>query len=236
MKTRFTKLIAVTFLTLVFRPGFGQGVIIVQHSGSADPTAEGFSFASFGTMSVGPSGTNAWNTTVSSSSTIDYMYSLTPQQQSETIGVDWILSFNLQSLESGSGANAFVELNSFGVFVGSETNGDPFVDGTRSNPVFVLNGSGDGYHNYQLVYTATTGDVALWIDGVEQISNFFPEPATGISQVEFGEGQIGPASDNWNLVSLEVVPEPSAISLIFLGSGVLIYVRTRNQKHSAPFR
>jgi hypothetical protein len=29
------------------------------------------------------------------------------------------------------------------------------------------------------------------------------------------------------------VPEPSAISLILLGGGVLIYVRTRNKKHSA---
>jgi hypothetical protein len=230
-------LISALLLSTVEVSTFGQGSIIIQHSGSANPTAEGFSFASDGTASVGASGTNAWNTTIGSAHTLDYSYSLTPQQQNETFGTDWILSFTLQSLESGGAPNAFVGLNSSPViYIGSEANGDPFVDGTPSNPVFVLNGGGDGYHNYQLIYTTTTGDVALWIDGTEQISDLFSGPATGISEVEFGESQGGPASDNWSLVSFGVVPEPSSLALIFLGSGVSIYVRTRNKKLSTPFK
>jgi len=102
---------------------------------------------------VGPvtgGGVNAWNTTVSNvNNNINYVYSLTPLQQSETVGVDWILSGSLQVLESGGGPNAFIGANSFGMYIGSETNGDPFVDGTRSNPVFLLSGGGGGYHNYQ---------------------------------------------------------------------------------------
>jgi hypothetical protein len=34
-------------------------------------------------------------------------------------------------------------------------------------------------------------------------------------------------------ISMQAVPEPSSIALIFLGGGVLIYVRTRNKRHSA---
>ena len=34
-------------------------------------------------------------------------------------------------------------------------------------------------------------------------------------------------------ITMQVVPEPSANSLILLGIGVLIYVRKRHKKHSA---
>jgi hypothetical protein len=41
----------------------------------------------------------------------------------------------------------------------------------------------------------------------------------------FGEGQTVAVQANWNLVSLTATPEPSAMSLILLGSGVFIYAR-----------
>ena len=234
MKTHYRILFIATFGIILVKQALGQGSIIIQHSGAANPTTEGFTLAETDSYAiVGPvindMGMNAWNTTVSNNSPdFYYTYSLTPEQQSETVGVDWTLSFVLRDLESSAAPNAFIGLTSFGMYIGLETNGDPFVDGPRDNPIYVLNGGGGGYHNYQIVYTAATGTIALWIDGVERVSNFsaVSVPA-GISQIEFGEGQGGHDSDNWNLVSFEIVPEPPAASLIFLGGGVLIYVRTR---------
>jgi hypothetical protein len=223
-----------------FSLAFGQGTLIVQHSGATDPATEGFSLSDLSGGSVGPVtndlGMNAWATDIPQRGFVGYIDSLTPLQQSETVGANWILSATLRDLQSGVLPNTFIELtasDTYYMYIGSEINGDPYVNGSRSNPVFVLNGGGGGYHNFQLVYSAATTEVSLWVDGVDQIPDFFQTPATGISQIEFGEGQGGYSSDNWNSVFLEIVPEPSAVSLSFLGGGVLIYVRIRNKKRSA---
>jgi hypothetical protein len=60
-----------------------------------------------------------------------------------------------------------------------------------------------------------------------------PDPAGPATSSRLGESQAGSSQANWNLVSLSV-PEPSVFSLLFIGSGVLIYFRNRNKKHSAP--
>jgi hypothetical protein len=247
MKTNPKSLILCASLFVsAFSLAFGQGTLIVQHSGATDPTTEGFTLSLLVGGSVGPVtndlGMNAWATVLPQKGFIGYTYSLTPLQQSETVGSDWILSATLRDLQSIPLPNTFIAwigADSYVQEIGSEINGDPYVDGSRSNPVFVLNGGGGGYHNYQWVYSAATTEVALWVDGVDQIPDFFQIPATGISQIEFGEGQGGYSSDNWSSVSLEIVPEPSAMSLLFLGGGFLIiYVRNRNkcsrrQSHSS---
>jgi hypothetical protein len=47
--------------------------------------------------------------------------------------------------------------------------------------------------------------------------------------IYFGEGQTVSVQANWNLVSLGIVPEPSTMSLILLGGGVLIYARHKRK-------
>jgi hypothetical protein len=240
MKNNSHKLLIVTALLIVIKNStFGQGSIpIIQHSGDADPTTEGFTLAQIGTQaSVGPvvnNGVSAWNTTVSNvGNNISYVYSLTPQQQAETAGVDWILSFTVQDLQPGGIGNDFVIIGgAFGINLGSESNGDPYIGVIRSNPMFVLNGGGDGYHNYQIIYDAGTGTAGLWIDGHEEVDNFYKNISipNGIPDIEWGESQAGPSSANWNLVSLEAVPEPSPIWLLFLGNGVLFYARCKHPK------
>lgn len=137
-------LCASLFVTVI-SPAFSQGIVICQHVGATDPATEGFSLSLLG-GSVGPVtndlGMNAWATALPQSQPgqVLYTYSLTPQQQSETLGEDWILSATLRDLTSRATPNAFVEVNSSPMYIGSETNGDPFVDGTRSNPAFVLSG------------------------------------------------------------------------------------------------
>lgn len=234
--------LAVTILIVIRSSTFGQGFItVIQHSGNADPVAEGFTLSTIGSQaSIGPvtnNGVAAWNTTVSNvNNNISYVYFLTPQQQAETIGTDWLLSFTLQDLQPSSIANDVLFVGgAFGIGIGSEDNGDPYLGISKSNPEFVLSGGGSGYHDYQVRYDAGTETVALWIDGTERISNYLQNISipNGITQIEWGESQGGPSSANWNLISFEVIPEPSVFSLIFLGGGILAYVHKRNKKHSA---
>jgi hypothetical protein len=110
--------------------------------------------------------------------------------------------------------------------------GDPVVTVfAGSEQQFVLQGGGSGYHNYQVSYDATLGTADLFVDGMERLaglpanSNLLLSPGYFF----FGEGQGGGWA-NWNAISLSVVPEPSADSLILIGSGVLLYVRP-NRKH-----
>ena len=119
---------------------------------------------------------------------------------------------------------------------GIDSNGDPTVQTSSLGPVFVLTNAGSTYNNYQLIYNATEDAASLWVNGTKELNNITGNLEYGGSWGLFwGEFQ-GPSSGsqaNWNLVSLEATPEPSAMSLILLGSGVLIYVRKRHKRHSA---
>ena len=210
----------------------GQGAVsIIQHTGSTDPTEEGFTLEPlFAHSSVGPiteNGISAWNTTASNSNnTIFYTYSLTPQQQVATIDGNWILSFTLQALQSRGGMVGL--LGGIVLNVGSGENGDPIVSSGLNQ--FVLTGGGSGYHDYQFLYNADSDSLALWIDGSERVDKFlegfsFPD---GVSGILWGEGQAA-ASGNWSLVSFQVVPEPSVIPLSLLGVGMMLFLRRRNR-------
>jgi PEP-CTERM motif len=226
--------LAVTFIA------HGQGVII-QHSGAADPMSEGFSL-NMGAGSVGPlnndQGMNAWITSIpSSASTLEYMESLTPLQQAELAGQDWTMSATLQVVQSsGTLGNIFLNFYAgsemFTLFFGAESNDDPFVRAGSSSlsPIFVLNGAGSTYNSYQLVYNVASDTANLWVNDTEEISDITGTQSSQAAELAWGIAQSGPSSfqANWNLVSLSV-PEPSASWLVFLGSGVLFYVR-RNRK------
>lgn len=69
------------------------------------------------------------------------------------------------------------------------------------------------WYSFNFLYTASSSSVLLSLSS--QING------TGVSY----------GIDN---ISMIAVPEPTETALIFLGSGVFIYVRTRNQRHSAP--
>jgi PEP-CTERM motif len=52
-----------------------------------------------------------------------------------------------------------------------------------------------------------------------------------ISISQINQPDVGYSVDN---VAMYAVPEPSTLSFLFLGSGILFYVRPRNKKHSKP--
>jgi hypothetical protein len=119
--------------------------------------------------------------------------------------------------------------NFLGVFQ-QTANGDPVVTvfGAPGGQ-FVLQGGGSGYHNYEVSYYATSGTADLWVDGIERLTGLRATRGLVGRDCLFGENQGG-GQANWNLVSVSIVPEPSPVSLILPGSGVLIYV-SRTRKH-----
>jgi hypothetical protein len=246
MKSRPYLLLIPLFVIATLCLAIGQGTVVIQHNGATDPTTEGFGLhpnngGGSAKPVFGDLGVNAWQITISNNSQLVYIYSLTQPQQSEIAGSDWILSFTLRDLRPTPVPNDFVQLlgtssELLGVAVGSKTNGDPYLWGGTS--LFTLNGGGAGYHNYEIVYAAATDTASLWVDGTEEVSNFLSHlsRAGGITGLQWGETQSGPSGANWNLVSLEIVPEPSVISLICLGSGVLIYVRNHHGRFTRPVR
>jgi hypothetical protein len=217
----------------------GQGSFLALHSGAADPTSEGFAVAfSYGTPQLGPvyhdQGFDAWSTRLASG--ISYGDSLL-----NLSGLSWMLSVNLRGVEDGLSRFAFsagVDSGQyrFGLFFGSAANGDPIVavSGASLSPALVLQGAGSTYHNYQLAYDAGLGTAQLWVDGVERFGDI--AGAQGFSPtVTFGGNSQNPAAlqANWNLVSVEIIPEPSSMVLFVFG-GVLFGIGLFRKNRVAP--
>jgi hypothetical protein len=213
---------------VIARLAGGQGMLITQHSGDNDPTTEGFTLllsqGSVGPV-VGDLGLNAWNTT-SSGLYANYQETLTSQQIAELNGQSWDLSLVLRVAEVDTSGISFVQFGSGAQSVhlnfGSESDGDPFVDVGLQQ--YVLKGAGSTYNTYQVVYNNTTETADLWVDGKDEIHDMTVYPGYGQGFLYWGSGaQSGPASVNWNLISVSAVPEPSAASLLLLGGGGLLY-------------
>jgi len=217
----------------------GQGTIIAQHIGSNNPTSEGFVLYAnyqYASPPVGgianDLGYNAW---VTGNWPYGLLYSNNIGNMSSE---NWALSVTVRVLPTGTVpeiffANVDTGSSQYGLGFGSDINGDQIV--SIGSTKFTLNG-GSTYNNYQLIYSSDTETASFWIDGTEELSGIVPQPDSSPASLEWGENGFQAPSQqaNWNLVSLEVTPEPSAVSLIILGSGFLIYVRNRNKKNSAP--
>ncbi|HKI70653.1 MAG TPA: PEP-CTERM sorting domain-containing protein [Verrucomicrobiae bacterium] len=240
-----------TLVAEMINPLFAQGLIVIQHAGATDPLTEGFvGTSSGGHPVINDMGVNAWATPDNATngwSTVfsDYTYILTSQQLTEAVGAGWIFSANLRIATTNGGNATFcaaLNLGSEGYFrlyFGSTITGDPFVEAVNYGPgsptniiaQVTLTGAGSTYNNYQLVYDASARTASLWINGSKYVKSIaLGQPNYG-GAVYWGclGAQEGYAQANWNSVSLEIVPEPSSLSLLFLGGGLLLYDR-RNRK------
>jgi len=229
MKTRRNIDLSIGSLVLVcaIRIAHGQASFIIQHSGAIDPVSEGFTLTLGPSGAVGPvfadQGLNSWSV-ISSGVPVNYFQSLTPQQQLSITDAAWTLSATLRVVQAPQISLAlYAGSQRYGMTFELEPDGDPIVN-THStlSPVLVLDGAGSGYHDYELAYDSATGQASLWVDGVERVTDI-----TSVSG-DFGWGVIwgatiqGSVSEaNWNHVSLEVVPEPSSLTLVGLGMSSL---------------
>jgi hypothetical protein len=220
-----SRLFGLAFFLAASQLAAGQGTLIAQHSGSANPTAEGFSLSGFGTPQCGPvandQGLNAWSTVVSNSSAQygEFLGSLT--------GQDWLLTVTLRVVTTNLGVGAFdVVINTGSSFFGLGFGSDAYGNQTTYG---ITNGGGSIYNTYELLYNSTSDTASLWINGVEQRSAIQGQYSSGQASLGWGGGSQGPASFqcNWNLVSLQITPEPSSAAVLLLGSGVSFYFRRK---------
>jgi hypothetical protein len=113
-------------------------------------------------------------------------------------------------------------------------NGDNFSSTPFGSPLLV---TGNGYHLYQLSYDPTTGQAALFVDGVERLSDY---PGTAVSggatanNYGLAFGTVNNATGNFALASLSVgqlsVPEPGTFILLGVGVGSVAGYTSRKRR------
>ena len=216
---------------------YGQAYFL-DHSGANDPVLEGFnSFSnpSWQTVSVtNDLGYNAWATTVNRSSGT-YFAIVAPS----LVANNWTLAVNMRVATPGiinqsASFDAVVNqgLAAFYLYFRAAPSGNQLVT-INNYPAITLPG-GLTYHEYRLEYDSPTGLASLWVDGIMRIGDisadqYYPPPQNPQGGWSWGGATQFPTTHqaNWNLVSLEVIPEPNSLSLLFLGSGVLFWLRCR---------
>jgi hypothetical protein len=96
--------------------GFCQGTVLVEHSGSANPTTEGFNLVGYGVSQLGPvtndQGLNAWSMVVSNSGPEygQYIGSLT--------GQDWLLTATIRVVTTNCAGQFGVGINTGSSYFG----------------------------------------------------------------------------------------------------------------------
>ena len=203
-----------------------QNPTVYHHYGAANPTSEGWTLQTYlGPVQTGAvsndMGRNAWMTGVSHS-----LYGYSPRVTESLAGLSWTLSVNLRVVTPNTRLGVFdmslaTSSRTFGLKFGSDADGNQIVAADSQTP-FVLAG-GSSYADYQLVYSAQTGTANLWANGSLLSSGIMGVPSGQDSFFFWRGGDQGFNSHlaNWNLVSLEIIPEPSSLSLLWLGSSVL---------------
>lgn len=238
MKIHIIPLLVATLSIAATRSAHAQGTVIIQHSGANSPIAEGW-IGGGGYPVTNDLGVNAWSTPDPNNGAANYEYIFSPEQQAG-LANGWLFSISARVPTLGANANYAGAVLMGGTYdnvlllFGSVANGDPLVNlnygpGQSLTNTYVLSGVGTSYNLYQLIYNASADELSLWINGMEYATNV-PAPPS-LSGITWG-GSGGPQYErvNWNLVSFEIVPEPTAISLLLLGSGVLLYIRARRMR------
>lgn len=233
MKTLLTTIAIGCHLVFGFAScSYGQAYFL-GHSGANDPASEGFSSSPYFHWQTLPVtndfGYNAWSTTVNASSGSYWAI-----VGSSLVANNWTLAVHMRVVSPGNSGyfNAVVDqgASAYYLYFGAAPNGNQLV--TINNYQSISLPGGGIYHKYELEFDSQTGLASLWIDGVERISSIsglgnYPPPQNPQGGWAWGGGTQFPSVSqaNWNLVSLEVIPEPASFCLLGLGCGILLGLR-----------
>jgi hypothetical protein len=206
-------LFAAFFFLVSIISAYGQGTIIIQHSGSTNPTDEGFIIANGGGQGSATNflGVNAWSVVTPYGGLERYYYSLNSQEQSQISTNSWILSAAFQMV-SNSGV-AFIAYDGFLYNITNST----------------------GYNSYQIIFDATSATASFWMNGAELKSGLTSAVQNSVQWGDYSQSPGITTIINWNLVSLQFVqdvPEPSSMGMVLLSCVVVFIHRRRRKQHS----
>ena len=101
------------------------------------------------------------------------------------------------------------------------------TDRNGTNTDYLLDGGGNGYHLYELIYDPDVNDSKLWVDGTQRVSGYAGYAPTGSTgqEVLWGSGSSADQGQgNYNLVQFELanvtnatVPEPQSACAFIVG-------------------
>jgi hypothetical protein len=224
-----------------------HAALIASHSGSTDPTTEGWILDSYGAYSVsgGADEEAHWYINDANSSKARYLYNLDSTILGDSSGwtmtarvkvnsANWVDGAKLGVLDSTSWwqINLCADPTGYmGAYAWNSTHGF----GSQLSPV----NPSLAYHTYQIVYNAVGDAADYYMDGTflgGALRSSVP-PGYGIYRAEWGDGSdgaIGADSSRWSFVSFEtgqhVVPEPSMITLLVVGLLSLLAYAWRKRK------
>lgn len=227
-----------------------KGAVIAMHSGSANPTTEGF--GSNGSAGSSINGDNDGAVSfdafqVIGASTAQYFdRSLTASETNGALSAGWKMTVNMRLPQGGSLAYAgfFDSTRRWDLFISGGVTSDQVIlwDGTNGlsgGPSYNIPGATGKYRFLELIYNASTSKANFYVDGVLAVSDFTGGPASTTRLAYFGSTNSVPA--NFNLYKIETgafdgsaypsgnsntVPEPGA--LVLAGGGLLaVWLRHR---------
>lgn len=218
-------------------------VVLYEHTGDADPTTEGWTLGpQIGATTLGPindSGTPAWSIMNSAAGDTGFYRVIPTPAEVSAASFGWSLKVTLRVTASddapgGSMLSLYRDgFRSYQMHFGSAANGDALVvlaDNSGSNsttgPRFTVPG-GSVYNTFELIYSPGDASADLFVNGVEQLSNYtgFPLSQTLLA---WGDGStrdvplVPPrnySDANYSEVVFSIVPEPT--TAVFGVIGVL---------------
>jgi hypothetical protein len=229
-----------------------EGGIIFQHSGSANPTTEGWTavIPLLGGIAVGPvlndlgSGFDAWMVD-DNSNTASGGYNVVPTAaqvgQASTQG--WVLRARLRvvdatALKQDVSAIYRDGATSWDMRFGIEADGDPIVQlvTLTGGPTFTLQGAGSTYNLWELRYDPGAGSADLFVNGIERISNYTGFSIAQTFVIWGAASSADTGHGNYNLVQFEifdqaVVPEPATLALLGVGAAGGAGAPPRRRQH-----
>jgi len=226
----------------------GRAQVIALHEGANDPTSEDVTTWSVdgSDVTVGPvtddlgTGLDAWMINDDSNTgELSYLYFLSPEETTSLQEEAWTFSVHMRvvnvpdSLDSGISVRITDGQERWQASFGSEADGDPRValldENMSTIDIGTFDDYGPGYHLYEWKRAAGGGPVDFYVDGEEVYSDWTGFEYT-LGYCGWGSGsRAATGNANYNLVKLEIVPEPASVVLLAMGLLCMSCVSRRKQ-------
>ena len=214
--------------------------VLALHQGSNDPVTEGWNrerafsgVATFPIIDDIGTGFDAWAV---DDNGVDGLYvtDLTQEQVNLAMERGWKLSSKLRVADAptsfGIVTTGFTtDSQGFSFSVGADDDGSPLIQ--SAGGVIDLDNLDNGYHLYELIFNSTNEEAELFVDGSSILTGIKGGSAGEMNkEVFFGSSSADfLGQGNYNLVSFEIVPEPSAGLLAIFGILGLFALRCRHR-------